>query len=36
MNKAIRVLENMTSSERKMVTTVLGELFDNADLGRQA
>lgn len=36
MNKAIRVLENMMSNEKKKITTALGELSDNADLGRQA
>lgn len=29
MNKAIRVLENMTSNERKTITAVLGELSDD-------
>ena len=36
MNKAIRILENMESNERKTITAALGELADNADLGRQA
>lgn len=36
MNKAKRVLENMTSNEKKKILTTLGNITDNADLGRQA
>lgn len=36
MNKAIVVLENVTSNEREKIVTELGEISDNADLGRQA
>lgn len=36
MNKAIRILENMTSNEREKICTALGDISDNADLGRQA
>lgn len=36
MNKAIRILKNMDSSEKEKIVTVLGDISDNADLGRQA
>lgn len=36
MNKAIRALENMTSTESEKIRTALGDISDNADLGRQA
>lgn len=35
MNKAIRVLENMTSNEKEKILTALGDISNNADLGRQ-
>jgi len=36
MNKAKRVLENLTSNEKEKILTALGDISDNADLGRQA
>ncbi len=36
MNKAIRILKNMVSSEKEKIVTALGDISDNADLGRQA
>lgn len=36
MNKAIKVLENMPSNEKEKILTALGDISDNADLGRQA
>lgn len=36
MNKAIRILENMDSDGRQSIVAALGEIPENADLGRQA
>lgn len=36
MNKAIRVLENMTSNEKEKILAGVGDISDNADLSRQA
>lgn len=36
MNKAIRILENMTSNEREKMRTALGDISENANLDRQA
>ncbi len=36
MNKAIRILKNMVSSEKEKIITALGDISENADLGRQA
>lgn len=36
MNKAIRILENMSLDDRKSIFTALGEISEGADLGMQA
>lgn len=36
MNKATRILENMISDDRKIMTAALGEISENADPDRQA
>ena len=36
MNKAKRILANMSSDDKETMVTVLGEISENADSGRQA
>lgn len=36
MNKAIRILENMTLDDRERIVTTLGDIFETEDLSRQA
>lgn len=36
MNKATRILENMISDDKKIMTETLGEISENADTDRQA
>lgn len=36
MNKATRILENMISDDKKIITAALGEISENADTDRQA
>lgn len=36
MNKAIRILENMTLDDRERIVTALGKISENEDLSRQA
>lgn len=36
MNKATRILSNMTSDNKVVVTSALGGIAENADVGRQA
>lgn len=35
MNKATRILENMISDDKKIITAALGDISENADADRR-